>query len=168
VHVAITMAKACFATFMLACALYIIARQFSPISFPSGTIVAGVFILSTSVVLIVTLLAMSMIRSAEAAFVRYVSQNVGYTSTMILKRVIKAKTEVGLALMMITYLPGDYLIHFCFHFPPFGMCNHIVFGDVALYVFTKGVIFATDWNDSHAAKFRYHVYNVVSTLKILS
>ena len=118
---------------MLPCILYVIARQFSSISFPSGTIVAGVFILSTCVVLLVTIFAMSMIRSAEAAFVRYVSQNVGYTSTMILKRVIKAKTEVGLAFMLIMYLPGNDLLdkYFVFSFKIFVV--FVVFSTICVH-----------------------------------
>ena len=152
-HVAIVMGKACFVTFSLGCTLYILARQFSSVSFPSGTMVAGTFVLSTIIIFVVTLVSYSLIRSAESAFVRYVSQNVGYTSTMILKRVIKAKTEIGLALVICMYLPGMnaqpmFVISLCVS------CLICIYFFSAIYVFTQSIIIAVDWNDSHALPFR--------------
>ena len=91
--------------------------------------IAGSFTLGGVVIGFITIMAISLIRSAENAFVRFVSQNVGYTSTMILKRVVKAKVEIGLSLMLTLYIP-------------------------CLYVFLRSLVVVTDWNDSHAPVFR--------------
>ena len=48
------------------------------------------------------------LRASETVFVRYVSQNVGYTATIILKRVVKSKVELGIGLMLILYMPVLY------------------------------------------------------------
>lgn len=56
----------------------------------------------------VWVLGLMGMRSAEQVFVRYVSQNVSYTSTMILKKVVKAKVEVGLALLLLLLGPVLY------------------------------------------------------------
>ena len=130
------MIKACFGVNIGLCILYVVSRQFNQTSFPTATMIAGACTLSACIIIVVTLLAVALIRSAESAFVRYVSQNVGYTSTMILKRVVKAKVEIGLALMLLIYTP-------------------------ALYTFLQSLIFVTDWNDSHAQYFKLKVnYNV--------
>ena len=51
---------------------------------------------------------MVVIGAAEAAFVQYVSQNVNYTSTIILKRVIKSKVELSLAILILLFMPVLY------------------------------------------------------------
>jgi len=48
------------------------------------------------------------LRAVAKVFVRYVSQNVNYTSTIILKRVIKAKIEIGLVMFYLLYPPVLY------------------------------------------------------------
>jgi len=76
-----------------------------------------------------TVAAFMGFRSTEAAFVRYVSQNVGYTSTIILKRVVKCKVEIGIALMFLIFMP-------------------------AVYTFAQSLIVIIDWNDTIAIPFR--------------
>ena len=116
--------------------IYIVSRQFSPSSLPTGTAMLAAFTVGVCVVVVITLLSMSLIRSAEMAFTRYVSQNVGYTSTMILKRVVKAKVEIGLTFLMLMYIP-------------------------ALNIFVQSFIVVTDWNDSLSSPFRKKVnFNV--------
>lgn len=41
---------------------------------------------------------------------RYVSQNVSYTSAIILKRAVKAKLDLGILLMTCLYLPVLYTL----------------------------------------------------------
>ena len=85
-----------------------------------------------SIFVITWLLGSYGIRAAESSFVRYVSQNVSYTSMIILKRVIKAKVELGILIMLAVYMPS-------------------------LYNFTQSFIVIMDWNDSHAQEHRMTV-----------
>ena len=50
----------------------------------------------------------AFIRVTEASFIRYVSQNVAYTSMIILKRAVKAKLDLGLILLTALYMPLVY------------------------------------------------------------
>ena len=99
--------------------MFEMATSFKP---PDIRAVGAVFAVGLAVILGSTMFAFMGFRSAEVAFVRYVSQNVGYTSTIIMKRVVKAKTEIGLGLMFFVLIP-------------------------ALYTFTQGIIVVVDWND---------------------
>ena len=77
-----------------------------------------------------------MLRTVEKTFTRYVSQNVSYTSVMILKKVVKSKIEIGLCVMFL------------------------IFGPV-LYNLTEALIPALDWNRELAIPARQNVNKFV-------
>ena len=104
-------------------ASYIIAHQFTYNSIPEARMLGAGLTIVGSILLIGAFLGFFGIYSAESVFTRYVSQNVSYTSSIILKRVVKAKVNIGLLLMMLVYTP-------------------------ALYVFLQAVSVVVDWNDS--------------------
>lgn len=72
----------------------------------------------------------------ESIFVKYVSQNVAYTSTIILKKVVKAKTDLGICLMVMIYPP-------------------------VLYTLIQSVMPIMDWNPLHAYDHRKSIYSFV-------
>jgi hypothetical protein len=89
--------------------LFVVSRQFNPrTALPEPRMIGGVAITGLSVILIIYILGYVCIRSTEAIFVRYVSQNVAYSSGLILKKVIKSKTEIGLSLMLLLFMPVCY------------------------------------------------------------
>lgn len=63
--------------------------------------------LSLSVFIVISMWPFS---SVAVGCVRYVSQNVSYTSTIILKRVVKAKLDIGILLMCCIYMPLVYFL----------------------------------------------------------
>ncbi len=128
---AVARAAMCMALFALL--LFAIARQFQPTNAtPDARMYGGAVGMLLSVVVIAWLLGSYGIRAAESSFVRYVSQNVSYTSMIILKRVIKAKVELGILIMLVVYMPS-------------------------LYNFTQSFMVIIDWNDSHAEEYRRSV-----------
>lgn len=105
-HIVISMAKALLFTVGFLLVIHFITSQSA--AFPDTTIVLVILAICASILFIIWLLGFCAIRAAENSFVRYVSQNVNYTSTIILKRVIKAKVELGIALMLIIFMPVLY------------------------------------------------------------
>lgn len=101
-------------------------------SMPSYAMASTTFAIFLSILVIIWFIGYRGFRATEAAFVRYVSQNVNYTSTIILKRAVKTKTEIALALMFLLYMP-------------------------ALYTFLQSVIVIMDWNDAFVASHRMGV-----------
>jgi len=91
--------------------------------------------LTVSIVSIVWLIGYILLRFTEGAFVSYVSQNVGYTSRIIFKKVNKVKLELAMSLILLLYIP-------------------------VLYTVTQALIYVQDWNDSHATQFtkNYNYY----------
>lgn len=132
VHVLLLMSRAVLSAALFMFVIYVTSRQLGTHSLPTSQMAVAVIAVGACVIIVVTAATLSFIRSAELAFTRYVSQNVGYTSTMILKRVIKAKVEVGICLMLLLYMP-------------------------VLNVFVQGFVVVTDWNDSLASVFRTKV-----------
>ena len=77
---------------------------------PPADVLGTVFLLGLSVTFLTWLLSYMGIRMTEAAFLRYVSQNVSYTSQIILKRAVKSKIELGILLMSLMYMPVLYTL----------------------------------------------------------
>lgn len=87
-----------------------IARNFSAYTITSGLILSAILSVIFAVIGFIWLIGFLGIRTTEAAFVRYVSQNVAYTSAIILKRAVKAKFDLGLILMCSMYMPLLYTL----------------------------------------------------------
>ena len=113
-----------------------------------------VFLLGLSVTFTTWLLGYMGIRMTEAAFLRYVSQNVSYTSQIILKRAVKSKMELGILLMTLMYMPVLYTL------------AQSVIGEESAEIFVNIIsnyhvcIVITDWNVLTAESFRkdYNYY----------
>lgn len=108
--------------------IYIFSKQgnfVAPSLFEITTLLCLVFV----IVGVIAMIAYNFIKNAETSFVRYVSQNVNYTSAIILKRVVKSKLEMALILIILLYMP-------------------------ILYVYIQSVMVITDWNDTLAFTFR--------------
>ena len=123
-HIVISMTKACIVLFILMYGMYQISQQ-SSIDLPGPLVFGTVFAANVIAIVVIFLLAVLIIKNAENSFVQYVSQNVNYTSTIILKRVIKAKVECCICLIMCLFMP-------------------------VLYTLMKSLIIITDWNDTVA------------------
>ena len=95
-------------------------------------IVGGILAISASVIVILWALGIYGIKLSEGAFARYVSQNVNYTSIIILKRVIKVKVELGIVFMLLLFLP-------------------------VLYSWAHAVTLIHDWNETLVVSRRKHL-----------
>jgi len=123
-HIVISMTKACIMMFILMYGMYQISQQ-SSIDLPGPLVFGTVFSTIVVAIVIIFLLAVIAIKAAEDSFLQYVSQNVNYTSTIILKRVIKSKVECCLCLIIFLYTP-------------------------VLYTLMQSLMIITDWNDTVA------------------
>ncbi len=123
------MVKALLFLGILALLLFAIARELNHNSTPTGYMVGGALSIFVCAVVAIYIIGYIGMRAVESVFVRYVSQNVSYTSSIILQRVIKAKIDIGIVLMFIVYMP-------------------------ALRVFAEGFFIMTDWNDNLSFSFR--------------
>lgn len=106
--VANSMARACFVLGMIMLTTYAISRVFSSESLSSGFVLSTNFAIFLSITGIVWMFGYIGIKITENAFVRFVSQNVAYTSVIILKRAVKAKIDVGLIFVISLYIPLLY------------------------------------------------------------
>lgn len=129
VSVAISMLQGCLGLGAVLLAISIISTGGSASTLPEPRIIGALVGVGIAVVLVIWVLGYFGIKTTEAAFVRYVSQNVSYTSAIILKRVVKAKIDVGLMLMTALFLP-------------------------VLYTLLQSLIVVLDWNDTLAPTFR--------------
>ena len=89
--------------------------------------------LTIAITSIIWLIGYMLLRATEGAFVNFVSQNVGYTSRIIFKKVNKVKLELAMSLILLLYIP-------------------------VLYNFTQTLVHVHDWSDSHAKSYRQN-YN---------
>lgn len=87
-----------------------ITNNFSINTFTNGLIASTIVVVVLSILGIVWVLGFLGIKSSEGAFMRYVSQNVAYTSAIILKRAIKAKFDLGLILLCSLFMPAVYTL----------------------------------------------------------
>ena len=109
-----------------------LARQFTVNAIPTAPMVGGGVALFISISLLYYAIGYVGMAASENVFVRYVSQNVSYTSQIIIKRVIKSKIDIGIMVMFAVYMP-------------------------ALRVFAEGFLIVTDWNDTLTEEFRRSV-----------
>jgi hypothetical protein len=131
--VAISMAKGCIALGLMILILFAISRGLSTESLTTGVIQGSMFYLGAVVVIVIWVVGYLGIKITESAFVRYVSQNVAYTSAIILKRASKAKLDLGIILMVSLYLPVLYTLlqallckkHFLVVFTSFSDNSHV-------------------------------------------
>lgn len=130
--VALSMAQGLLLMALVLLAINALATQAAEVTLPETRIVGAFFAVGASVVFLIWIFGYIGIRFTEAAFVRYVSQNVSYTSAIILKRAVKAKLDLGILLMCCLYMP-------------------------VLYTLIQSVTPITDWNDTLAPVFRKQV-----------
>ena len=109
-NVAISMLKGVIGCGLLILVVNSISRGFSSESTSTGIVVGSVFYIGMIIVCVIWTLGYLGIKTTEAAFIRYVSQNVAYTSSIILKRAMKAKIDLGLMLMCAMFLPVTYTL----------------------------------------------------------
>ena len=125
--------QGCVSMFLFMWFLYAIANEvYSYGAIPANLHISTVLGIYFSILIIIWTIGYRGFKATEGAFIRYVSQNVTYTSTILLKRVVKAKTEVGLALMFLLYMPS-------------------------LYFFSQSLVVILDWNDTIAMTHRNSV-----------
>jgi hypothetical protein len=108
INIAISTAKGSIVLSLFFYILFVASRQFSAGAVPELRVVGGLVMTMLSVVVIIFLIGCVCIRSVENTFVRYVSQNVAYSSGLILKKVVKSKVEIGLTLMFLLFMPVCY------------------------------------------------------------
>jgi hypothetical protein len=81
--------------------VFMLARQLTVNAIPEDRMMGAAIVILFSIIVLSIVLGALGIQAAESVFVRYVSQNVSYTSVIILKRVIKAKINEGLLLCLM-------------------------------------------------------------------
>jgi len=126
------MMQAMFYLILFILGIFVVAREINLNSIPEAPMIGTVLAIFTCITVLTFILGWMAIRSAEHTFIRYVSQNVSYTSAIILKRIVKAKVNVGILFMLIIYMP-------------------------ALFSFAQSFFIITDWNDTLALKHRRSV-----------
>jgi hypothetical protein len=75
---------------------------------PTKTIVGSLIAVLICVFGVLIVIGFFSIRTVEKVFTRYVSQNVNYTSVVILKKISKVKVELGIFFMLILITPVLY------------------------------------------------------------
>ena len=126
VNIAVSITKGFVALALFILILFSVSNQFaSPASTPTMSMLGLSMAVFFSALGILWFIGYRALKASEGAFVRYVSQNVSYTSAIILKRVVKSKMETGIVLMFLLYMP-------------------------VLYVFMQSIIIITDWNTTVA------------------
>lgn len=109
-NVAISMAKGCIGMGICVLVIHSVSRNFASQSLSTGIVLGSIFYIGVVIVGTIWVLGYIGIKTTESAFVRYVSQNVAYTSAIILKRAVKAKIDLGIILMCSLYLPVVYTL----------------------------------------------------------
>ena len=87
-----------------------IVRSFAQEMISNGLILSTMFVILVSATFMIWLCGYIGIKVTEAAFERYESQNVAYTSAIILKRAVKAKLDFGLIMICAMFIPFVYTI----------------------------------------------------------
>jgi predicted neutral ceramidase superfamily lipid hydrolase len=88
--------------------LYAIPNNFGSGSIPSALYLSSMALVALVIITVLWAIGYASIKLTEASFLRYVSQNVAYTSAIILKRAVKAKVDIGLILLTALYIPLIY------------------------------------------------------------
>ncbi len=145
-RIATSVAVGCVTLGIVMLVLRAISRVFSSESLSSGFILSTNFAIFLSITSIVWLLGYIGVKITENAFVRFVSQNVAYTSVIILKRAVKAKIDLGLIFVISLYMPLLYT-----------MLQSLLSKNSFLQLISvsnnASTVF-TDWNGTQAESFR--------------
>ena len=89
--------------------LFLISHE-GHITPPNPFVIGAVGCVCISAILGIFIIAVFIVRAAEVVFVQYVSQNVNYTSAIILKRIIKSKIELAIGTVILIFLPVMYTL----------------------------------------------------------
>jgi Ran GTPase-activating protein (RanGAP) involved in mRNA processing and transport len=127
-----SLAKGCLFLGIFGILLFGTARQFTANAMPTAPMVGGALAIFGAILLLYYILGYIGMHASESVFIRYVSQNVSYTSQIILKRVVKVKIDIGIMVMFAVYMP-------------------------ALRVFAEGFFVIIDWNDTLSYDYRRSV-----------
>ena len=99
----------------------------------SDTRITGILVAISVLFLVLGFIVSALfLLSVRSLFLKYASQSADHTSVIILKEVLKTKTEIGILFMLAMLMP-------------------------ALDVLTQSIMAVTDWNDVLAAKHRVNV-----------
>lgn len=109
-NIATSTASICFAMALLILLMNTIANSMGADSISSGLLLSTAFAIGLSVTLVIWGMALAWIKTTEKTFLKYVSQNVAYTSVIILKRAVKAKFDIGIVLMVSLFVPVLYTL----------------------------------------------------------
>lgn len=107
-NVFVSIARASVGLLLTLLTFYAIANGFGPGTFPDSLYMSSLAFVGIIIIAVIWLFGYAFIRITEASFVRYVSQNVAYTSAIILKRAVKAKIDLGLLLLSSLFVPLLY------------------------------------------------------------
>lgn len=107
-NIIMSISRALLALVLIILLLYAIPNNLGGGSIPNALYLSTIFFIGIVIIAVITLIGYYFIRITEASFTRYVSQNVAYTSAIILKRIVKAKIDIGLILLTSLYIPFLY------------------------------------------------------------
>ena len=116
---------------IIAATLFVLAvsHGMSGGSLPDSRTAGALLAVSVTVLVISYAVLVFALSSVRSLFLKYASQSTDHTSVIILKEVLKTKTELGVLLMLALLMPS-------------------------LAVFTQSTMVITDWNDAVAASHR--------------
>ena len=132
-NIVVSITRALIALVLIIFLLYAIPNNLGGGSIPNALYLSTIFCVGMVIIAMITTIGFYFIRITEAAFTRYVSQNVAYTSAIILKRAVKAKIDIGLILLTSLFIPFVY---------------HCI----------QAMLFFTDWNVTLVSPLRKHIY----------
>jgi hypothetical protein len=167
-HIMLSMVRMLAVTGFVLLVIQAVATQVAVSIIPDSRIVVSVVAVGLSVTFLIWQLGYYGVRVTEQAFVRYVSQNVSYTSSIVLKRALKSKIDLGLLLVICIYMPLLYtLVKGLIGKDLFQDCVDIShFWQLCLIIEICFIIFLTvmtDWNNTTVADFRKNVNYFVSS-----
>jgi Ran GTPase-activating protein (RanGAP) involved in mRNA processing and transport len=131
-NIIINLTRALIALLLIIFVLYAIPNNLGGGSIPNALYLSTIFFVGIVILTVICLIGYYFIRITESSFTRYVSQNVAYTSAIILKRVVKAKIDLGIILLTALYMP-------------------------LLYYSLQAMLFFTDWNRTLVTPLRKNV-----------
>lgn len=129
INIPLSMLKGCFVLGIFVFLLYSMRHSFSNDSIPSGLYLSTITCIIGAILAITWFLGYTFLKTTEHFFLRYVSQNVAYTSAIVLKRILKSKIEVGLVLIIALFMP-------------------------LLYILMQSLLFFVDWNVAKVLPYR--------------
>lgn len=106
IAVSMTIITAAMGGFILV--LYAVPKNFGSDTTANALYISSAAFFGIIIISLIWMIGYACIKVTEATFLRYVSQNVAYTSAIILKRAVKAKIDLGLVLVSALFLPLIY------------------------------------------------------------